>query len=158
MNAIDYANLLIKALRSVPVSILRYTEENGLPKESHFVIEFASNHPEVRMPEWLVEKYPETMTVVLQNWFQDLKVGADSFSVTLNFNDHPENILVPFEAMQSFTDPSVGFRLEFPNPKQVVEDNEGPADRTLPEIKDEERQPNDAETGKVVSLDRFRKK
>ena len=58
-------------------------------------------------------QYPEEMTIVLQHQFWDLKVTDDAFEVGLSFGGVPERLLVPFEAIKSFFDPSVQFGLQF---------------------------------------------
>jgi hypothetical protein len=51
--------------------------------------------------------------VVLQHQFWDLGVTEHSFEVGLSFGGVPERLLVPFEAITGFFDPSVQFGLKF---------------------------------------------
>src|SRR5262245_44204823 len=53
------------------------------------------------------------MTTVLQHQFWDLKVSEDAFEVGLSFGGVPETLMVPFEAIKSFFDPSIQFGLQF---------------------------------------------
>ena len=53
------------------------------------------------------------MTIVLQDWFEDLAVMGDRFQVTLNFSDSPRRLVIPFDAVKTFVDPSVEFGLKF---------------------------------------------
>jgi hypothetical protein len=53
------------------------------------------------------------MTIVLQNKFWDLHVGADGFSVGLTFNQVPAKLEIPFGAITAFVDPAVDFGLQF---------------------------------------------
>jgi hypothetical protein len=53
------------------------------------------------------------MTVVLQHRFWDLAVHDDYFEVKLTFDSIPERLVVPFEAIKVFFDPSVRYGLQF---------------------------------------------
>ncbi len=87
--------------------------KKGLPGEHHFFITFDTKAPGVRLSARMREQYPEEMTIVLQHQFWDLKVTEDNFEVGLSFGGVPENLLVPFEAIKSFFDPSIQFGLQF---------------------------------------------
>ena len=93
--------------------VLSQVAREGLPGKHHFFITFDTTHPGVDMAASLKARYPKEMTIVLQEWFADLAVMKDRFSVTLNFGDVPEPIVVPFEAVKTFVDPSVEFGLRF---------------------------------------------
>jgi hypothetical protein len=96
------------------------------------------------------------MTIVLQDWFADLAVMKDRFTVTLNFGDVPEPIVVPFEAIQTFVDPSVEYGLRFDAHEQAETESETGADAAAPPPAPTPLplKPGEAE---VVSLDKFRK-
>lgn len=157
-STIDYGNLMHDAMRGLIRQVLDGVAESGLPGEHHFFITFDTNHPDVEMADWLSDRYPGDMTVVMQHWFDNLDVGDEGFAVTLNFGDSPEPIYIPYDAIQTFVDPSVEFGLRF-----ETHDGEEPAalksvddpveeDETALEVAEEDRK--DAE---VVSLDSFRK-
>ena len=61
----------------------------------------------------LKEKYPEEMTIVLQHRFWGLIVKDDYFEVKLTFDSIPERLVVPFDAIKVFFDPSVPYGLQF---------------------------------------------
>src|SRR5699024_10514161 len=113
-GSIDYGGMMHRAVQGLIAQVLSDVARDGLPGAHHFFISFETTHPGVEMAAWLRERYPETMTIVLQEWFDNLAVDADSFSVTLNFGNEPERLTVPFDAMRSFVDPSVesGFRFD----------------------------------------------
>jgi len=155
-KAINYRQLMHKAFRSVMVEVLSQVAREGLPGKHHFFITFDTTHPGVDMAASLKSRYPKEMTIVLQEWFADLAVMKDRFSVTLNFGDVPESIVVPFEAIKTFVDPSVeiGFRFEEHDEAVgtgVASDDVAPerAPTAPPRLKPVE--------GEVVSLDKFRK-
>ena len=53
------------------------------------------------------------MTIVLQHQFWDLKVTDEAFEVGLSFGGVAERLVVPFDAIKAFADPSVQFGLQF---------------------------------------------
>ena len=94
-------------------AILLDVADNGLPGDHHFFITFDTGHPDVEIADWLSDRYPGEMTVVMQHWFDNLEVAEDGFAVTLNFGDAPERLYIPFDAILTFVDPSVEFGLRF---------------------------------------------
>ena len=101
------------ALRDVVRQALRLAADRGLPGNHHFYITFRTDHPGSGLADHLVERYPGEMTIVLQHQFWGLQVHDELFEVTLSFNDKPERLRIPFEAVVSFADPSVRFGLQF---------------------------------------------
>ncbi len=154
-KGINYGQLMQKALRRFLSDVLTQVAREGLPGKHHFFITFDTTHPGVDMADSLRHRYPEEMTIVLQEWFQDLAVMKDRFSVTLNFGNVPEPIVVPFDAIKTFVDPSVEFGLKF----DAHEEGEAVApDAPAPEAKPAKpAKPRPAGEGEVVSLDKFRK-
>ena len=112
-KGINYGQLMHKALRLLMAEVLSQVARDGLPGKHHFFITFDTTHPGVDMNPTLRERYPKEMTIVMQDWFTDLAVMKDRFTVTLNFGGVPEPIVVPFEAIKTFVDPSVEFGLRF---------------------------------------------
>ncbi|MFK7940303.1 MAG: SspB family protein [Roseovarius sp.] len=160
-GSIDYGKLMHRAMRSLIQDVLSDVQATGLPGAHHFFITFDTTHPQARIADWLRERYPSEMTVVMQNWFDALEVTDDGFSVTLNFGDAPENLHVPFDSIKTFVDPSVEFGLRFESQNEEAELTElpvTPPEMTVSEVRpkaDPEVDPQkDAD---VVSLDSFRK-
>ena len=85
----------------------------GLPGEHHFYITFKTGAAGVDIPKHLSEKFPDEMTIVIQNRFWDLKVSDDGFEVGLSFNQAPAKLCIPFAAITGFVDPAVNFALQF---------------------------------------------
>ena len=153
-RTIDYGNLMHRAMRGLIQEVLCDVRDNGLPGVHHFFITFDTTHPDARLADWLKERYPAEMTVVMQHWFDDLEVTDLGFSVTLNFGDAPENLYVPYDAIETFVDPSVEFGLRFETQDDDNEEEEPKdADETEADV-DEDTHKVDAD---VVSLDSFRK-
>jgi hypothetical protein len=113
VDHIRYDILTQDALRGVVRQVLTDTAKKGLPGEHHFFITFDTKAPGVRLSARMREQYPEEMTIVLQHQFWDLKVSDDNFEVGLSFGGVPESLLVPFDAIKSFFDPSIQFGLQF---------------------------------------------
>ena len=110
---IDYEALQQEAMRGVVRSVLKETERSGLPGEHHFYISFNTRSPGVILSRRLKEKYQHEMTIVLQHRFWGLVVSDDRFEVNLTFDGIPERLVVPFQAIRVFVDPSVRYGLQF---------------------------------------------
>ena len=109
---IDYEARIQEAFRQAIRKILLDVSNKGLPGKHHFYISFRSTFPGVQMSEWLIEKYPDDMTIVIQNWFAELVVGEQEFTIILNFNNSPEKMTIPLKSITNFSDPSVNFSLQ----------------------------------------------
>ena len=123
-TGLNYELLVEDALRSVVRTSLSIVEKVGLPGETHFYISFSTTHPGVEISDDLRAKHPENMTIVLQHQFGDLSVGNEEFSITLFFQGKPSPMVIPFQSITSFNDPSVGFGLQFGNEDEIREDDE----------------------------------
>ncbi|NCO21863.1 MAG: hypothetical protein GW905_07650 [Rhodobacterales bacterium] len=146
---IDYGNLMHRAMRGLIQEVLSDVAKRGLPGDHHFFITFDTMHPDVEIADWLSDRYPDEMTVVVQHWYDNLEVTDEGFSITLNFGESPEPLYIPYDAIRTFVDPSVEFGLRF--------ETQTPEDDETPDTSEDE--PTDAalEAAQVVSLDSFRK-
>lgn len=131
-----YDVMVQEALLGVVRRVLQEAARTGLPGEHHFYITFRSQAPGVRLSTRLREKYPEEMTIVLQHQFWDLVVGEQNFEVGLSFGGVPERLLVPYEALTGFYDPSVQFGLKF-SPDEAQADNDSGDEPEEPTVKDQ---------------------
>jgi hypothetical protein len=157
---IDYGNLMHDAMRGLIRKVLLDVADRGLPGNHHFFITFDTAHPDAELADWLSDRYPGEMTVVMQHWYDKLEVTEDGFSVTLNFGDAPEPLYVPYDAIRTFVDPSVEFGLRFEQQdvsedEAVVDINENTGDVDLDDAETTEETP--AKDAEIVSLDAFRK-
>jgi len=165
-RTIDYGNLMHDAMRSLIRNVLLDVADNGLPGAHHFFITFDTSHPDAELADWLSDRYPDEMTVVMQHWYDGLEVTDDGFSITLNFGDAPEPLYVPYDAIRTFVDPSVEFGLRFEQQEEDTaegadtDDDTAKADvETLPQTRESELEVEEApaKAAEIVSLDSFRK-
>src|SRR5512135_1500662 len=112
-DEIRYDLLTQDALRGVVRQVLVRVQREGLPGEHHLYIAFDTGGEGVSVSKRLKEQYPEEMTIVLQYQFWDLQVTNDRFEVKLSFGSVPERLVVPFQAIKAFYDPSAQFGLQF---------------------------------------------
>ena len=132
-DMIRYDLLVQEALCGVVSRVLTDAAKNGLPGDHHFYITFRTHAPGVRLSSRMRDAYPEEMTIILQHQFEDLRVTEHAFEVGLSFKGVPEVLLIPFEAMTGFFDPSVQFSLKFePLTEQDESENDaGPVSAPL---------------------------
>jgi hypothetical protein len=163
---IRYDLLTQQALRGVVRQVLADAAKKGMVGEHHFYISFDTQADGVRLSERLKAQYPEQMTIILQHQFWDLSVSDTGFEVGLSFGGIPEKLVIPFEALKGFFDPSVQFGLQFEEVGTEMEEAAGDAKKPalapapVPAATPAEgaAQPKPAPGAEVVSLDRFRKK
>jgi hypothetical protein len=147
-SLIPYDEIVQDALRGVVQRVLtRIDSEGGLPGAHHFYIAFRTHAPGVDIPNHLLERYPDEMTVVIQHRYWDLAVDDEGFQIGLSFNQVPAKLRIPFSAITGFVDPAVNFALQF----------NAPTDADAPPPPEPEP-PADDPGGNVVTLDRFRRK
>ena len=151
-----------RAMRSLIQQVLEDVAANGLPGNHHFFITFDTLHPEVELADWLSDRYPGEMTIVIQHWFDNLDVTNEGFAITLNFGNKPEPLYVPYDAIKTFVDPSVEFGLRFETQDDDEDDADDdslpsePVEAPMQEMVEQEETPRHGDA-EVVSLDSFRK-
>ena len=160
-SLIPYDEIVQEALRAVVGRVLGEIVISGgtLPGNHHFYITFKTGAPGVSIPAHLKERFPDEMTVVLQNKFWELAVDAESFSVGLTFNQIPAKLSIPFAAITAFVDPAVDFGLQFqaemaemPHEPHEAAENDAPEPDAAPGVPPKDNGSN------VVSVDFGRKK
>ena len=152
-DTIDYGNLMHRAMRGLIQQVLERVAKTGLPGNHHFFVTFDTMHPDVEIADWLSDRYPGEMTVVIQHWFANLDVTDEGFTITLNFGDNPETLYIPYDAIKTFVDPSVEFGLRF-----ETQDDPEVAEAPMHEMAEpEDPKPGARKEAEVVSLDKFRK-
>ncbi len=172
-SALRYDKLVEKALRNVVREAVQFVVENGLPEDHHFYITFLTDYDGVEIPDYLRQQYPDEMTIVLQYQFYGLQIKDEAINVTLSFNNVPEKLVVPLDAITIFADPAVNFALQFqpmddfdeddiefiPDEMDDIEEDEGDSgDDSAPKDKKKKKKSGDKDDTNVISLDSFRKK
>ncbi|CAA7620799.1 SspB family protein [Magnetospirillum sp. SS-4] len=163
VEELRYDKMVEEALRGVVRDALTLAAELGLPGDHHFYVTFRTHHPGVALSKHILARHPDEMTIVLQHQFWDLDVTHDQFAVTLSFSGKSERLLIPFSAVTGFADPSAKFGLQFQAvPEDAFEDeDEDDADEEVAAAPPPAGEPDSGQPagdGKVVTLDRFRKK
>ncbi|AUH34926.1 SspB family protein [Paracoccus tegillarcae] len=155
-SRIDYGNMMHRAMQGLIADVLCQVRDNGLPGEHHFFITFDTRDEGVEMADWLRDRYPEEMTIVIQHWFDNLTIDDEGFTITLNFGNSPEPMRIPFDSLRTFVDPTVEFGLRFETQDDDEDDEEDgeDIDDTEDDIADEDAPKG---SGEVVSLDKWRK-
>ena len=157
-RSIDYGNLMHRAMRGLIQQVLEGVAKNGLPGAHHFFITFDTMHPDVEIADWLSDRYPGEMTVVIQHWFANLEVTDEGFTITLNFGDNPETLYIPYDSIKTFVDPSVEFGLRFETQEETTDDDDDVAEAPMDEmVEPKDENPKGRKEAEVVSLDQFRK-
>ena len=101
------------AMRGVIRKVLADAARDGLPGEHHFQVTFHTDAPGVRLSTEMRRRFPVEMTIILQYQFRELSVSDTAVEVVLFFNHVPERLVIPFDAITGFFDPSVEFGLRF---------------------------------------------
>ena len=153
-KTIDYDRIVESTLKLVVKKSLQFVHENGLPGDHHFYISFDSTYKGVKVPSELEAGEDNEIKIILQHQFWDLTIDNNKFSVILSFNGKKKNISIPFNSITSFSDPSVGFSLQFK--KEFITENTI-KDKTTSTNKLSERN-NQKFKAEIFSLDAFRSK
>lgn len=157
---IGYQALMQAALKGVVRTTLEKASKlERLPGEHHFFLTFRTRTPGVQMADYLKDRFPDEMTVVIQHQYWDFEVFDDRFEIILKFSGVPQHLRIPFAAVSRFFDPSVNFGLQFDAEPSVASDNPAiiPGLGASPAVAPPSVEPGAAE-GTVVSLDAFRRK
>ena len=154
IKSIDYDRIVDDTLRLVVKKSLELVKAKGLPGDHHFYISFDSTYKGVKVPSELKAGENNEIKIILQHQFWDLTIDDHKFSVILSFNGKKKNISVPFNSIISFSDPSVGFILQFK--KDIPSENSNIEQKILPnKFNEEKKKKFNAE---IFSLDAFRSK
>ena len=165
----DYDLMVQDALKSVVRNIIDDVAKNGLKGEHHYYIAFRTTDPDVVLPDHIKARYTDEMTVVIQHRYWGLKVNEDDFEIGLSFNQKPEHLIIPFDAIIGFVDPSAQFALQFEYGEDKASNDTGLDDGHDIAIEAGTEaitmnDPGEADSGKsgddskVITLDAFRNK
>lgn len=154
IKSIDYDRIVDDTLRLVVKKSLELVNAKGLPGDHHFYISFDSTYKGVKVPSELKAGEDNEIKIILQHQFWDLTIDDHKFSVILSFNGKKKNISVPFNSIVSFSDPSVGFILQFK--KDILSENSNIEQKILPNKFNEDKKGKF--NAEIFSLDAFRSK
>ena len=165
------------ALRGVVRRALENTIEHGLPGDHHFYITFRTGASGIIMPDFLLERYPDEMTIIIQHQYWNLRVNVFEFSVSLSFDNKIVEMTVPFAALKAFVDPSVKFGLQFStndlaqgsefnansqeneqDPSDKIKSDNIPATANIKEADNDSDENTIKKSAEIVSIETFRKK
>ena len=157
-NNFDYPAMVDNAMRGVVKEVLQQADRDGFSGEHHFYISFNTNYPGVSLSSQLKAKYPDEMTIVLQHQFWDMDIQNERFSLMLSFNNVPEKLVIPYDAMTAFADPSVKFGLQFHEKEADDADTEDDVEIEAITETTQTSIEKDEDGNNVISIDAFRKK
>ena len=149
-------------LAVVRAALQKVSKLEHLPGDHHFYVTFRTRTPGVQMADYLKDRFPEEMTIVIQHQYWDFEVAEDHFEIILKFSGVPQHLRIPFAAVSRFFDPSLNFGMQF-----EASDAATAAFATIPSLPgaDTAAAPSGATKeepaggeGTVVSLDAFRRK
>ena len=136
---------MINVLKDVLVNI----KNNGLQEGHHLYITFKTNDKKVFIPQWLLDKFPSEMTIVIQHEYWNYNVTNDHFKITLSFNDIKTDLIVPFSSVISFADPYANFGLKLIQDKTIIDKNTNKKKKKLKTKKYSKK-------NNVIELNKFR--
>ena len=120
---IHYQNILNKNLLNVFIEILKEVEKKGLDGKNHLYVTFITKNSKTLVPDWLLQKYPNEMTIVIQHEYYHFSVNKKNFNIGLSFNNKKCDLTISFDSIISFVDPSSNFGLNYQFNKTIVEND-----------------------------------
>ena len=157
MIQIDYKVLIENAMLGMVRDILKKISQSGLPDNHHFLITFFSKSKGVVIPHWMKEKYPDKMTIIIRNWFENLNVTEKKFDISLNFNNTVEHLTIPFSSLELFADPSVDFAISFNQSNNLSNNETKIKAKRGDENADKKKEKLDKKNENVIDLKNFKK-
>ncbi|MDF2116692.1 ClpXP protease specificity-enhancing factor SspB [Roseiarcaceae bacterium H3SJ34-1] len=124
---IRYDLLVQDALLGVVRKVLMDAAREGTPGDHHFYVTFKTQAPGVQLSTRMKAEYPDEMTIVLQHQYWDLTVSDQQIEVSLSFKNIPEKLIIPFDAVTGFEDPTAPFGLKF-EPRSPRQAKQAPAE------------------------------
>ena len=146
---INYLKILRKNMINVLKDVLTNIKNNGLQEGHHLYITFKTNDKKVFIPQWLLDKFPSEITIVIQHEYWNYNVANDHFKITLSFNDIKTDLIVPFSSVISFADPYANFGLKLIQDKVIDDKN---TNKTKQKLKNTEY----SKKGNIIELNKFR--
>lgn len=154
---INYPKLIDQAMQHLVKEALSTNSHNQFPGNHHFFISFLTHHPKVRISKNLKKRYPQEMTIVLQHQFENLEIHQEFFSVSLSFSGVKEKLIIPYDALTAFADPSAKFGLQFKHlldEEDLISQSQENSDFEESSIESDKQ----SEDSNVVNFESFRNK
>jgi hypothetical protein len=92
------------------------TESIYSDKSLSYYVTFDTRHPNVLLGDDLHAKYPEYITLVLQNAFREPRAREGGASVILAVSGIERTIAIPYEAMRVIRIPEIGVSIHIEPP------------------------------------------
>ena len=146
---INYSKILKKNMINVLKDVLINIKKNGLQEDHHLYIAFKTNDKKVIIPQWLLDKFPGEMTIVIQYEYWNYDVANDHFTITLSFSDIKTDLMIPFSSVISFADPYANFGLKLIQEKTIIDKNTNKKKKKLKTKKYSKK-------NNVIELNKFR--
>ena len=146
---INYSKILKNNMINVLRDVLKNIKKNGLQGGHHLYITFKTNEKKVIIPQWLLDKFPSEMTIVIQYEYWNYDVANYHFTITLSFNDIKTDLIIPFSSVISFADPYANFGLKLIQDKVIKHKN---TNKTKQKLKNTEY----SKKGNIIELNKFR--
>ena len=144
---IDYEQILKDNMINILKDVLKIIDKEGLKHGHHLFITFKTNFPNIKLPKWLKDKYPNEMTIVIQYEYWNFKIRKDDFKINLSFDGVKINLCIPYNSVISFADPYANFGLKLNSIKQSKEGKKYKKEEKITETKNN-----------IINLNKFRKK
>ena len=145
---LDYPNLIKSNWLNVIKYALKKTSEYGLSDNHHFYITFKTNFEKNILPDYLKNDYPDTMMIVIENEYWNLKTYEDYFSIDLKFKGKIEKLCIYFSSLKTFVDPSVSFTLNL----DIEESNNSKKKKNKKPNKEKKKEPQLENKSNVIFL------
>ena len=81
-------------------------------REYAIYLTFVTNREDVQIPEQLKREYPQSIRIVLQNQFEQLRGGQKALTVVLWFSGEPATLKVPYDALSRIEIPAIGLSVQ----------------------------------------------
>lgn len=149
---INYSEILKKNMRNVFKEVLLDIETNGLKEGNHLYITFKTTNSKIKIPNWLKEKHPREMTIVIQYEYWNFKVKKNSFNIGLSFNNIKSDLDIPFDCVISFVDPYANFGLRL-----IQEEYISNLKKEKPNTRKKNRKLSAKQQDNIIEFNKFKK-
>ncbi len=146
----DYQKILNNNLLNVCIDVLKDIEKNGLEGNKHLYITFRTNNSKNIVPNWLLQKYPNEMTIIIQHEYYHLSVNKNDFNIGLSFNNEKSDLKISFDSITSFADPSANFGLNY----QFNKSNKEIVKKKKKDLKNKEKK---YDASNIINFSNFKK-